>query len=303
MKQAALICAGWLLILPTLRKRNYPPPSWTLAITRNSTKFFRHFREETIGLISGTSYTPLSHSVLGTLFAAVVTAMTILGVPLIAALILALLLCLTAVARSRQISTNRHRELRSIWPTFLEQLRSSMLSSQRALPYVMYDNSGGGFLFLTDLLNIGKREFETSGNFQSSLRQIWKYADDQTTSQVCASLINTKGATSSQIQHQLSDIAAALKTQQILISEAESKLAGVKIARLFVLLIPAGMALAGVAFAGTLSPFFTSTSLIQISVALLVIVMCWQLSNRLMQFPAIQNPAFEYRESKNEELR
>lgn len=300
MKQAVLICAGWLLLLPTLKRVNSPFLSWSEAVSPKSTKHLHYFRDQTTGLINGTGYRPLSRSVLGTLFVATAAALTILGLSHGVALISALLVCLIALARSHQISTNRHRELRSIWPTFLEQLRSSMLSSQRALPYVMYDNPACASPFLTDLLSIGKREFETSGNLQSSLEQMWKHADDQTTSQVCASLINTKGATSSQIQHQLTDIAAALKTQQMLISEAESKLAGVKIARLFVLLIPAGMALAGLAFAGTASPFYTSGSLIQISVAVLVIAVCWQLSNRLMQFPAIQSPAFEYRESKTE---
>lgn len=300
MRQAVMIFTGWLLILPTLRKRNFSPHSRVETTAHGSIKYFQYFRTQITGLINGTTYTPLSYSVVGTLFASTLAAMTILGLPFIATLISAILLCLIALARLHQIATNRHRELRIVWPTFLDQLRSSMLSSQRALPYVMYDNPACGSPFLTDLINIGKREFETSGNLESSLKQIWRHAADQTTSQVCASLINTNGATSSQIQHQLSDIASALKTQQILIAEAESKLAGVKIARLFVLLIPTGMALAGVAFAGSFSPFYTRASLIQISIAAFVLGICWQLSNRLMQFPAIQSPAFEYRESKNE---
>lgn len=303
MKQAALICAGWLLIFPTLKKSNSSLNSWAETISPGSTKYFQDFREQIVGLINGTRYTPLSHYVLGALFAAILVAMTIFGFPFIVTLISAVSLCLIAVARLHRITTNRHHELRNTWPAFLDQLRGSMLSSQRALPYVMYDNPASGSPFLTDLLYIGKREFEASGNLESSLKHIWKHADDPTTSQVCASLIDTNGATSSQIQHQLLDIAAALKTQQILAAEAESKLAGVKIARLFVLLIPLGMALAGVAFAGSLSPFFSSASLIQISVAAFVLFVCWQLSNRLMQLPAIQNPAFEYRESKKEVVR
>jgi tight adherence protein B len=201
--------------------------------------------------------------------------------------VLGLLAATVLVLRAGQISKSRQKELAASWPGYLERTRAKMLTTSRSLPYVIFEGQVAGASFLEELLQHGRREFENSGDLRKSLEAIWQMGDDEeVTNYVCTALLDTLGSTSSQIESQLSLISATVRSRNELKEETSSRLAGVRTARAFILIIPLGMALVGISFAGSVEPFLSLVSLVQIMAALLVLALCWYWSSKLMAFPA-----------------
>ncbi len=190
--------------------------------------------------------------------------------------------------RHRQVKKRRQSELPSSWPWYLERVRSKMLASSRSVAYVFFEEDVPDFQFLGKLLHEGRREFENSGNLTKSLETVWEMGEgEETTSYVCESLLDTLGSTSSQIENQLAIISSTIRSRNELRQETHSRLAGVRTARTFIVIIPLGMALAGVSFAGSLRPFLSPSSLLQLLAGLAITVLCWYWSSRLMAFPSL----------------
>lgn len=200
---------------------------------------------------------------------------------------LGLLAATVLFLRAEHVSKRRQKELAASWPGYLERTRAKMLTTSRSLPYVIFEGQVAGSPFLEELLQHGRREFENSGDLRKSLEAIWRMgADEEVTNYVCTALLDTLGSTSSQTENQLSIISATVRSRNELKQETNSRLAGVRTARAFVLIIPLGMALVGISFAGSVEPFLSPLSLVQIMAALFVLTLCWHWSSKLMAFPA-----------------
>jgi tight adherence protein B len=69
--------------------------------------------------------------------------------------------------------------------------------------------------------------------------------------------------------------------------DALSRQAGVRFARRFVLLVPLGMALAGLTIGAGRSAYQTAGGQLAVIVGLLAVLLCWLWSGRLMQLPSV----------------
>lgn len=245
----------------------------------------RQFRQEILSTLQGTRYRAPHWTSLGALFISSGILLWICGADLALSFSIAALVPLATLVRVNSTANTRSKELRSSWPTYIEQARGRMLTSARALPYILFDSSLATSTFLSELLEAGRREFENTGDLQRSLRVIRSDCSDETTAYVCNSISMLQGSASSQIDYQLFSIASTLRTRDSLAQESDARLAGVRTARMFILLIPAGMALAGVTFAGSLTSFTSSAALIQILGACVIIAACWYWSHTLMRSP------------------
>jgi tight adherence protein B len=70
--------------------------------------------------------------------------------------------------------------------------------------------------------------------------------------------------------------------------DARARQAGVRFARLFVLVVPAGMALAGLSIGTGRSAYASPSGQAAVLVGLAVLVACWVWAGRLMRLPAEQ---------------
>jgi tight adherence protein B len=68
--------------------------------------------------------------------------------------------------------------------------------------------------------------------------------------------------------------------------DALSRQAGVRFARRFVLLVPLGMAVAGLTIGAGRSAYQTTGGQLAVIVALVAVLLCWLWSGRLMQLPS-----------------
>ena len=72
------------------------------------------------------------------------------------------------------------------------------------------------------------------------------------------------------------------------ISLGHARLAGARFARIFVLAVPAGMALAGMSIGDGRAAYRTGTGQIVVVVALGLVISCWVWAGRLMRLPEPQ---------------
>lgn len=68
--------------------------------------------------------------------------------------------------------------------------------------------------------------------------------------------------------------------------DAESRQAGVRFARRFVLLVPLGMALAGLSIGSGRAAYESAGGQVAVAIGLAAVVACWVWSGRLMRLPA-----------------
>lgn len=262
----------------TKRLRNYLKIKKT---EKTAASTYRQIRD----IIAGRNYlTPRASTILAITMCSSTIAW-IAGFALFACLSLGIFVAGLSLVRTHNTALKRHKELQTYWPILLDQTRSAMISSRRALQYVIFNQTYIGSQFLNELIQFGKKEFETSGSLENSLMKILEKAHDPCTSEVCYSLIESSGSSTNQAESQLNSIISSISARNELAEESDSKLAGVKMARLFIILIPAGMALVGLAFSGSASVFETHSALAQELAAFLILITCWLASNLLMKFP------------------
>lgn len=300
MRSIILVLAAVIVLLPTMPETSFSKPLLSHLRERKVKKTAETTYRQILDIIADNNYlTPKFPTILA-IVSCSTTISWIAGFNLLQSFSIGLLIIGLALVRTHNTSLRRRKELQTYWPIMLDQTRSTMLSSRRALQYVLFNQTYVGSQFLNELIQFGKREFETSGSFESSLAKILEKAKDPCTSEVCASLIETSGRSTSQIESQLNNIISSIRSRNELAEEAESKLAGVKTARLFIILIPAGMALVGLAFAGSPSTFETPTALVQELAAFLILTICWFASNLLMKFPKTPVPIAKFNEPESE---
>lgn len=277
---------GSTLVLPVLRLK----PSSSIKSSSHA-RFSRYAPpvsalRDVYGIARGLNYRQPSAFALSGLIVSGAAVLWLAGTTIPIALAFGACLGAGLLARWFRIVKNRNADLNEFWPNYLDQTRSKMRSSSRALPYVLFDESLIGTTFQMELLQAGRREFENSGDLRKALHRIWESADHNMTSFVCSALCDLLGSTSHQIEEQMKVIVATLRSHNALEREAKSKLAGVRAARAFIVIIPTGMALAGLSFAGSVAPFTTATSLAEMAAALAILAGCWYWSSRLMIFPS-----------------
>lgn len=302
VRSLILIVTGAVILTPTLSNRSRLKRPLLFLQGKGTRIGTASIRRQITEIISGKNYIFPRPSTLVVIWSGAAAVAWTAGFSPLPASIIGTFVVGTVMTRTHSISMTRQKELQTYWPILLDQTRSTMLASRRALQYVIFDQGYLGSKFLAELILVGKKEFERSGDFTSALLNIKNKAGDPCTTEVCTALIAAIGASTAQIESQLTNIVTSITTRNELANEANSRLAGVRMARLFIILIPAGMALVGVSFAGSVKTFETPMALLQELTALFILSICWFASNLLMKFPKLPSLSHQLDESQNEEL-
>ncbi len=285
MRPLALAAVGAILLLPTLKPATASHAKSGLTFRGFIERLVRSFGD-ILGLISSRDHRKPSPRILVTAAGTSAAFAWLIGFDLQLAAAVGIASAGALILRRRHIDGLRRSELEAAWPAYLERTRSKMLASSRSLAYVIFEEGPADSPFLEEVLTAGGREFENSGDLMSALKAALKVGDgEEITSYVCESLLDTLGSTSAQVESQLSTISETVRARNELKRETYSRLAGVRTARVFIAIIPLGMATAGVAFAGSAQPFMSSSSLLLILAAFAVVAGCWAWSSNLMNFP------------------
>jgi tight adherence protein B len=174
------------------------------------------------------------------------------------------------------------------WPRLIEEIRIQTSSLGRSIPQALLDVGRRGPNELQPAFEAARREWLISTDFERTITVLKARLADPTADATCETLLIAHDLGGSDLDRRL----AALIDDRILDTQgrkdARAKQAGVRFARRFVLLVPMGMALAGMSVGTGRDAYQTPTGQVLVVVGISLVVACWLWAGRLMKLPEEQ---------------
>jgi tight adherence protein B len=174
---------------------------------------------------------------------------------------------------------------REAWPRLLEELRLLIGSMGRSIPQALFDVGRRAPHEWMPAFEAAEREWLLTTDFSRTVAILKQLLADATADVVCETLLVAHELGGSDIDGRLADLIDDRVLDLEGRKDANSRQAGVRFARRFVLLVPLGMALAGLAIGTGRSAYETNGGQVAVAVGLVAVVGCWVWSGRLMRLP------------------
>jgi tight adherence protein B len=226
-------------------------------------------------------------------FAVVVAAVgaggTLAGMAVFGAVLPALVVGLFAATLPVATHRARRRAIRAkaleSWPRLLEELRVLTGAAGRSIPQALFEVGRRAPQELRPAFAAAHREWLLSTDFERTLAVLKAGLADPTCDAACETLLIAHEVGGADLDRRL----AALVEDRILDvqgrKDARAKQAGVRFARRFVLVVPAGMALAGMAIGPGRDAYRTPLGQLAVAAGLAMVALCWAWAGQLMKLP------------------
>ncbi len=192
------------------------------------------------------------------------------------------------LASHRVRRTARRAAAMDAWPRLLEELRLRTASLGRSIPQALFEVGRRAPEELRPAFSAAHREWLLSTDFPRTLQVLKARLADPTADAVCETLLVAHEVGGADLDRRL----AALIDDRVQDAQgrkdARAKQAGARFARRFVLIVPAGMALAGMSVGTGRSAYQTPTGQLLVVVAIGLVVGCWVWAGRIMTLPEEQ---------------
>ena len=224
-------------------------------------------------------------TVMGVLFVAGSAVAFVLFGGLLPALVTGAFAASFPVASYRARRLRRRSEAREAWPRMIEEIRLLTGSLGRSIPQALLEVGRRGPAELRPAFAAAEREWLISTDFARTTSVLKARLADPTADAACETLLVAHEVGGSDVDRRL----AALVEDRIQDlqgrKDAQAKQAGVRFARRFVLIVPLGMALAGLSIGTGREAYQTALGQVLVALGLFVVVGCWLWAGRLMQLP------------------
>jgi len=188
----------------------------------------------------------------------------------------------TALWRSRRTATRRAAQ--EHWPRLIEELRVLTGPMGRPIPQALLEVGGRGPVELRPAFDAAQREWNLTTDFPRTVAVLKERLADPTADATCETLLVVHEV-GGDLDERLAALADDRRRDLHDRKDARAKLAGARTARLFVILVPAGMALAGLNVGDGRSAYRSATGQILVVVGIAMIAACWTWAGRLMRLP------------------
>lgn len=188
-----------------------------------------------------------------------------------------------AAARSRR--TTRREQARENWPRLIEEIRLQAVSLGRPIPEALLSVGLAGPEEMLPAFRAAHREWLISTDFDRALSVLKEQLADPTADVVCETLLIAHEVGGTDVDRRLraliDDRVQDLQGRK----DARAKQAGARFARLFVLIVPVGMAVVGMAIGDGRAAYATTLAQLMILGAFVLIALCWIWAGHLMRLP------------------
>lgn len=228
-----------------------------------------------------------------TQFVAATAAVAVLAAALAAALFggvapavaTGLLAASTPLASYRRRRKNRLELARDAWPRLIEEVRLRVGSLGRSIPQALFEVGERGPAEMRPAFEAAHREWLLTTDFERTTAVLKSRVADPTADVVCETLLVAHALGGSDVGDRL----AALVEDRILDlqgrKDARAKQAGARFARRFVVLVPVGMAIAGMQVGEGRAAYASPAGQAAALVAIALVAACWWWAGRIMQLP------------------
>ena len=196
-------------------------------------------------------------------------------------------------ASYRRRRAHRLARAQESWPRMIEEIRILTGSLGRSIPQALFEVGRRGPAELRPAFAAAQREWLLSTDFERTLRVLKDRLADPTADAACETLLVAHELGGADLDRRL----AALAEDRIMDTQgrkdARAKQAGVRFARRFVLVVPVGMALAGMSVGDGRRAYAEPLGQALVVAGIAMTVACWVWAGRIMRLPAEQRVFFE----------
>lgn len=197
----------------------------------------------------------------------------------------ALLTALLPVSGHRRRRTAAVEAAAAAWPRVLEEVRLRTGSLGRSIPQALFEAARHGPAEWRPAFAAAEREWLLTTDFSRTVDLLKERLADPTADAVAETLLMAHEIGGSDLDSALGDLIEDRMVDLEGRRDAASRQAGVRFARRFVLLVPLGMAVAGLSIGTGRQAYATSGGQIAVVVGLGAVAACWVWSGRLMRMP------------------
>lgn len=184
----------------------------------------------------------------------------------------------------------RERRRRAVaqdaWPTMIEEIRLLVGSIGRSIPQALFDVGSTAPPELRHAFRTAQREWLISTDFARTIAVLEHALDDASADAACETLLVAHQLGGTDVDRRLADLADDRRDDLRYRKDVRARQTGVRFARRFVLLVPLGMAAAGLSIGDGRATYSTPVGQLAVSVALVMIAACWIWAGRLMRLPS-----------------
>jgi tight adherence protein B len=190
------------------------------------------------------------------------------------------------IASVRVRAQNRRAQALESWPRLIEELRMLTGSLGRSIPQALFEVGQRAPEDLRPAFAAAHREWLLSTDFARTIAVLKARLGDATTDAVCETLLVAHEVGGSEIDRRLEALAEDRRLDCQGRKDARSRQAGARFARRFVLVVPLGMAAAGMSVGDGRAAYRTATGQVLVLVGIAVVAACWLWAGAIMRLPA-----------------
>lgn len=191
-------------------------------------------------------------------------------------------------------TTYRHRRrvrravAQEAWPRIIDEIRILTGSAGRSVPQALFEAGARAPAEMRGAFAAAHREWLISTDFARTLHVLKQRLADPTADAACETLLTAHDLGGTDLDQRLADLAADRRTDLQYRKDARARQAGVRFARRFVLIVPLGMAAAGLTIGNGRSAYETPTGQLLVAIALGLVLACWIWAGKILQIPEPQ---------------
>jgi tight adherence protein B len=213
-----------------------------------------------------------------------VTGLLLFGGPL-PAMACGVLVAALPVTAYRARRERRREEARSAWPRIIEEIRVLTGSVGLPIPQALFEAGRRSPEDLHRAFAAAEREWLVSTDFARTLSDLRERLGDPGADAICETLLVAYEVGGPNLDRRLAALAEDRVQELQGRKDAQARQAGVRFARRFVLLVPLGMALAGLSIGTGRAAYETPIGQVTVAVGVVATLACWLWAGRLMRLP------------------
>jgi len=183
--------------------------------------------------------------------------------------------------RHQRVIEQAHRS----WPGIIEEIRLLSGSLGRSIPQATFEVGLRAPEGLKEAFHEAHREWMMTTDFSRSMDVLKAHLSHNTADVVAETLVTAHELGGGEVGRRLEALAEDRLTDQQHRRDATARQSGVRFARWFVLVVPFGMALAGLSIGNGRAAYAEPVGQVLVATALVMVVACWVWAGRIMRLP------------------
>lgn len=203
----------------------------------------------------------------------------------VAALALGAFAASAPVGAHRARAQRRRDEAAAEWPRLVEEIRLLTGSLGRSIPQALFEVGGRAPDQLRASFATAQREWAISTDFERSIGVLKARLADPTADAACETLLVAHQVGGTNVERRLAELVEDRIADVNGRKDARAKQAGVRFARRFTLIVPFGMALAGLSIGNGRAAYRTHLGQLAAALGIALTVLCWLWAGRILRLP------------------